>query len=157
MKTAPSMNTVDFFTFCELHQLWQAVILKPLKLEGCILHFWKSPIFIIVIPTGQGHSCILNTYLKIHPKDGWFHSSLFTKGLYPFFNDCSLLCHHMIWHTRKKRPRRIADIFALPVIIPYSHRVNPATTAAASQAIKYKRMFAQNLLVVTHILWPTSI
>ena len=26
MKTEPSMNTVDFFTFCELHQLWQAVI-----------------------------------------------------------------------------------------------------------------------------------
>ena len=31
MKTEPSMNTVDFFTFCELHQLWQAVILQPLK------------------------------------------------------------------------------------------------------------------------------
>ena len=46
MKTAPSMSTIDFFTFCEMHQLWQAVILKPLKLEECTLHFWKSPIFI---------------------------------------------------------------------------------------------------------------
>ena len=60
-KTAPPMNTVGFFTFCELHQLWQAVILKPIKLEECILHFWKSPIFINVVPTNQGHSCILNT------------------------------------------------------------------------------------------------
>ena len=61
MKTVPSMNTVDFFTFCELHQLLQAVILKLLKLEECILHFWKSPIVINVVPTSQGHSCILNT------------------------------------------------------------------------------------------------
>ena len=56
MKTAPSMNTVDFFTFCELHQLRQAVILKPLKLEECILHFWKSPIFINLVPTSHSDS-----------------------------------------------------------------------------------------------------
>ena len=65
MKTATSMNTVDFFTFCELHQLWQAVILKPLKLEECILHFWKSPIFINLVPTSQGHCCVLNTKKSI--------------------------------------------------------------------------------------------
>ena len=65
MKTAPPMNIVDFFTFCELHQLWQAVILKPLKLEECILHFWKSPIFISLVPTSQGHSCVLNTWKSI--------------------------------------------------------------------------------------------
>ena len=59
------MNTVDFFTFCELHQLWQAVILKPFKLEECILHFWKSPIFINMVPTSQGHSYILNTKKSI--------------------------------------------------------------------------------------------
>ena len=47
MKKAPPMNTFDFFTLCELQQLWQAVILKHLKLEECILHFWKPPIFII--------------------------------------------------------------------------------------------------------------
>ena len=61
MKTAPPMNTVDFFTFCEVHQLWQAVILKPLKLGECILHFWKSPIFINLVLIGQGHSSVLNT------------------------------------------------------------------------------------------------
>ena len=68
MKTAPSMNTVDFFTFCELHQLWQAVILKPLKLEECILHFWKPPIFINLVLAGQDHTYVLNTqkaFLKI--------------------------------------------------------------------------------------------
>ena len=68
MKTAPSMNTVDFFTFCELHQLWQAVILKPLKLEECILHFWKSPIFIHLVLACQDRNCVLNTqkaFLKI--------------------------------------------------------------------------------------------
>ena len=50
MKTAPSMNIVDFFTFCELYQLWQAVILKPLKIAGFILvyvvagyiSFWEN-------------------------------------------------------------------------------------------------------------------
>ena len=46
------MNTVDFF-------------LKPLKLEEYILHFWKSPIFIIVVPTSQGHSCVFNTQKSI--------------------------------------------------------------------------------------------
>ena len=44
-----------------MHQLWQAIILKPFKLEECILHFWKPPIFIDLVPTDQGHSCILNT------------------------------------------------------------------------------------------------
>ena len=44
-----------------MHQLWQAVILKPLKLGECILHFWKPPIFINLVPTDQGHSCILST------------------------------------------------------------------------------------------------
>ena len=61
MKTAPPMNTLDFFPFCELYQLTQAVILKPLRLEECISYFWKSPIFINVVPTSQGHSCVLNT------------------------------------------------------------------------------------------------
>ena len=90
MKTAPPMNTVDFITFCELHQLWQAVILKPLKLEECILHFWKSPIFINVVPTSQGHSFILNNF---HPKDSWFHTSLFSSGVYHFLGECISVLH----------------------------------------------------------------
>ena len=61
MKTAPSMNIVDFFTFCELHQLWQAVILKPFELEECTFDFWKPPILINLDVAGQGHSCVLNT------------------------------------------------------------------------------------------------
>ena len=51
-----------------LHQLWQAVILKPFKLEECILHFWKPPIFINLVLAGQDHTYILNTqkaFLKI--------------------------------------------------------------------------------------------
>ena len=84
MKTAPSMNTVDFFTFCELHQLWQAVILKPLKLEECILHFWKSPIFINVVPTSQGHSCFLNTEKSILKIAGFITVSLL--GVYILFS-----------------------------------------------------------------------
>ena len=52
---------------CKLHQLWQAVILKPFKLEECILHFWKPPIFINLVVAAQGYSYILNT-LKSFPK-----------------------------------------------------------------------------------------
>ena len=51
-----------------MHQLWQAVILKPLKLGECILHFWKPPIFINLVLAGQEHNYILNTqkaFLKI--------------------------------------------------------------------------------------------
>ena len=84
MKTAPPMNTVDFFTFCELHQLWQAVILQPLKLEECILHFWKSPTFINVVPTSQGHSCVLNNEKSILKIDGFITVSLL--GVYIFFS-----------------------------------------------------------------------
>ena len=84
MKTVPPMITVDFFTFCELHQLWQAVILKPLKLEECILHFWKSPIFINVVPTSQGHSCVLNTKKSILKIAGFITVSLL--GVYILFS-----------------------------------------------------------------------
>ena len=51
-----------------LHQLWQAVILKPFKLEECILHFWKLPIFINLVLAGQDHTYVLNAlkaFLKI--------------------------------------------------------------------------------------------
>ena len=78
------MNTVDFFTFCELHQLLQAVILKPLKLEECILHFRKSPIFINVVPTSQGHSCVLNTKKSILKIAGFITVSLL--GVYILFS-----------------------------------------------------------------------
>jgi len=68
-----------FFTLCRFLPEWftlgchvsflstvsrQAVILKPLMLGGCILQFWKPPILINLVPTHQGHICIL----KIHPK-----------------------------------------------------------------------------------------
>ena len=61
MKTAPPMNTFKFFALCELHQFRQAAILKPFKLEECILHFWKAPISNYMVPAGLGHSCILDT------------------------------------------------------------------------------------------------
>ena len=51
-----------------MHQLWQAFILEPLKVEECILHFWKPPIFINLVLAGQDHTYILNTqkaFLKI--------------------------------------------------------------------------------------------
>ena len=50
---------------CKLHQLWQAVILKPFKLEKCALHFWTPPIFISLVPTGQGYCCVLNTWKSV--------------------------------------------------------------------------------------------
>ena len=84
-----------------MHQLWQAVILKALKLGGCILHFWKPSIFINLVPTGQGHSCVLNAEKSILQICGWFHNSLFTRGLYPFFNDCkkrSIFCRLASWN-----------------------------------------------------------
>ena len=44
-----------------LHYIsWQAVILKPFKLEEYVFDFWKPPIFINLVAAGQGHSCILN-------------------------------------------------------------------------------------------------
>ena len=46
----------------DLHQLWQAVILKPLRVEECTLRFWKSLIFINLVAAGQDHSCVLNDW-----------------------------------------------------------------------------------------------
>ena len=51
---------VWILVLADLHQLWEALILKPFKLEKCILHFWKLPIFIYVILAWHGHSYILN-------------------------------------------------------------------------------------------------
>ena len=50
-----------------MHQLWQAVILKPFKLEECILYFWKPPIFNNLVLAGQDHTYVLNTQ-KAFPK-----------------------------------------------------------------------------------------
>ena len=52
----------------DLLKLWKAVVLKPFKLEECIVHFWKPPIFINLVTAGQDHTYILNTqkaFLKI--------------------------------------------------------------------------------------------
>ena len=67
MKTTPPMNTFKSLTLWELHQFWQAVILKPFKLDKCTLHFWKPPIFINLVVAAQRYSFILNT-LKSFPK-----------------------------------------------------------------------------------------
>ena len=51
-----------------LYQLWQALTLKPFKLEECILYFWKPPNFNNLVPADQDHSCVFNTwksFLKI--------------------------------------------------------------------------------------------
>ena len=69
MKTAPPMNTIHLLAFCELHQLWQAVTLKPFKLEECTLHFRNPPIFINLFPAGQSHSCVLNTWKSVLKMD----------------------------------------------------------------------------------------
>ena len=60
-KYAIKKKNLIFENIKDMYQLWQAVILKPLKLGECILHFWKPPIFINLVPTDQGHGCILNT------------------------------------------------------------------------------------------------
>ena len=53
----------------KLHQLWQAVILKLFKLEECTLLFWKPPIFINLVPEGQGYSCMFNTWKSVLKMD----------------------------------------------------------------------------------------
>ena len=53
----------------DMHQLWQTVILKPLKLGECIFHFWKLPIFIFLVLGFQGQSYIRNAW-KAWPKLG---------------------------------------------------------------------------------------
>jgi len=49
-------SLVQILAGANLHQLWQAVILKPFKLEECILHFWKPPIFINLVLAVQDHT-----------------------------------------------------------------------------------------------------
>ena len=39
-------------------ELWRLVILKPLKLQQCTLHFWKPLIFFYLDKRGQEHSCM---------------------------------------------------------------------------------------------------
>ena len=50
-------------------ELWQAVILKPLKLKIYILYFWKLLILIHIMVAGQSYNCILNAW-KATPKLG---------------------------------------------------------------------------------------
>ena len=42
-------------------EVWRLIILKPLKLQQCTLHFWKPLIFFYLDKRGQGHSYVLNT------------------------------------------------------------------------------------------------
>ena len=55
-------SRIQILAVPDLHQLWQALILKPLKLEECTLHFWKPLIFINLVLAGQDHNCVLNTW-----------------------------------------------------------------------------------------------
>ena len=74
----------------DLHQLWQAVILK---VEECILHFWKPPIF---TNFNQLVKATATFWIpKIHPKDKWFHTSLCTRGVYYFLEECKQCIHEM--------------------------------------------------------------
>ena len=89
MKTAPPMNTFEFLTLRELHQLWQAVILKPIKLKECTLHFWKPPIFINLDVTDHSHSCILNTRKSFVNDPGFI--SWNCGGVYFKVPECTML------------------------------------------------------------------
>ena len=90
-----------------MHQLWQAIILKPFKLAECILHFWKSPIFINLAPVGQGHSCILTTQkfnVNVVMSSSWiFTSWKFSESswaeLVVLSSDSSLWMTLCLYHT----------------------------------------------------------
>ena len=41
-------------------KLWRFVILKPLKLHQCTLHFRKLPVFVYLDKRGLEHSCIFS-------------------------------------------------------------------------------------------------
>ena len=88
-----------FFTFCELHQLWQAVILNPFKLEECILHCWKPPIFIDLVPAGQAYSWVLNTWKSVLNMDLFETLYLVApSGVYLYLAQCTYL---KTWHDSR--------------------------------------------------------
>ena len=66
-----------------MHQLWQAVVLKPLKLGECILYFWKPPIFINLVPAGQGHSSLWDK-MPIPPT---FYGAAPSRCIKPYSNE----------------------------------------------------------------------
>ena len=46
-------------------ELWRLVILKPLKLQQCILHFWKPLMFFYMDNRGQEHSFMFSLWYVI--------------------------------------------------------------------------------------------
>ena len=68
----PASSSSQIAAGPKIHQLWQAVILKPFKLQECILHFWKPLIFINLVSAGQDHSYVLNTRFWLQ-KRSTFH------------------------------------------------------------------------------------
>ena len=60
------------------------VILKPFKLQECILHFWKPLIFINLVSAGQDHSYVLNTRFWLQ-KRSTFHRAC-VIGVYILFS-----------------------------------------------------------------------
>merc|ERR1711923_263346 len=68
----PASSSSQIVAGPKKHQLLQAVILKPFKLQECILHFWKPLIFINLVSAGQDHSYVLNTRFWLQ-KRSTFH------------------------------------------------------------------------------------
>ena len=88
MKTAPPINIFILFTLCELHQLWQALILTPFELGKCILHYWKAPVFNYLDAAVQGHTCVLDNW-KPFVNDPRF-ISYNREGVYLNVSECTL-------------------------------------------------------------------
>ena len=80
----PASSSSQIAAGPKIHQLWQAVILKPFKLQECILHFWKPLIFINLVSAGQDHSYVLNTRFWLQ-KRSTFHRAC-VIGVYILFS-----------------------------------------------------------------------
>ena len=92
----PASSSSQIAAGPKIHQLWQAVILKPFKLQECILHFWKPLIFINLVSAGQDHSYVLNTRFWLQ-KRSTFHRAC-VIGVYILFSMTVLwYCTHIFW------------------------------------------------------------
>ena len=80
----PASSSSQIAAGPKIHQLWQAVILKPFKLQECILHFRKPLIFINLVSAGQDHSYVLNTRFWLQ-KRSTFHRAC-VIGVYILFS-----------------------------------------------------------------------
>ena len=85
----PASSSSQIAAGPKIHQLWQAVILKPFKLQECIFHFWKPLIFSNLVSAGQDHSYVLNTRFWLQ-KRSTFHRAC-VIGVYILFSMTVLL------------------------------------------------------------------